>query len=240
MRSGHIPGSVSLPYTDLLNAGRHLPPAGRSARPLRSGRRRRHAAGGHQLRVRRHRLHPDPGPAPGRPAARARCMTGPGPNGADAPTRRSRLADHDDDQKRGFRTTLSHVGRNTKQRARVRQSAAAARLDRAGPDGRRTPGAAGPARRAGADLRHRRVGHPLGAGGRDRRDRGRHALLYRLHRPGRGDDPAAGLAEGRRPLADAGPRLRPGAQLRQHDAERLRRRDDVLSCRRSTRPASPR
>ena len=68
MRSGHIPGSASLPYTDLLNADGTF----RSAEAVRdaagAGRRGWLAPGGDELRVRRHGLHPDAGPASRRTA----------------------------------------------------------------------------------------------------------------------------------------------------------------------------
>ena len=70
MRSGHIPGSASVPYTELLNAGRHVPRAGRPARPLRRRRHGRRPRPGDKLRVRSHRLHPHARPAPGRAAGR--------------------------------------------------------------------------------------------------------------------------------------------------------------------------
>ncbi len=68
MRSGHIPGSRSLPYTELLNARRYVPRSRSLAGALRASRRRRDTPGGDKLRQRRDRLHPDLGAAPRRPA----------------------------------------------------------------------------------------------------------------------------------------------------------------------------
>ncbi len=59
MRSGHIPGARSLPYTDLLNSGPDVPTARRTARTLRPGGGGRRAPRRHELRQRRDRLHPD-------------------------------------------------------------------------------------------------------------------------------------------------------------------------------------
>ena len=62
------PARASLPYTDLLNPDGTFRSPADAARPLRRRRRRRRASGGDQLRLRRHRLHPDPGHAAGRAA----------------------------------------------------------------------------------------------------------------------------------------------------------------------------
>ena len=124
--------------------------------------------------------------------------------------------------------------------ARLRQSAAAARLHGAVSDRGRSSRDGGTARRARADLRPGRQRDALGAGGHDRRGRRRHALRHRVFRPGGGDDAAAGVPQCRRSLPDAGPRLWPDAQLRRGHAEASRHRDDLLSIRKSTRPASPR
>ena len=69
MRSGHIPGAKSLPFTELLQDGKMLPPA-HSAREIRRARRDAGQPRGDQLRLRRHRRRADSGAGGGRPAAR--------------------------------------------------------------------------------------------------------------------------------------------------------------------------
>src|SRR3984957_7567540 len=109
-----------------------------------------------------------------------------------------RLTMTDETRKRGFRTTLSHVGRASKREhgfvnppllrgstvlvptVAERQALGARRAE------------------TGADLWPRRVGNALGAGGRDRGDRGGNSMLYRWHRTGGSDDSAARVAEGGR------------------------------------------
>ncbi len=63
MRSGHIPGSVSLPYTDLLQPDGTFRPAGEVREPLRGRRGGWLPPAGDELRLGRHRLHPDAGAA---------------------------------------------------------------------------------------------------------------------------------------------------------------------------------
>ncbi len=63
MRSGHIPGSASVPYTDLLQPRRHLPPGRRSAGAAGGRGGGREKAGCHKLRLRRNGVHPDVGTA---------------------------------------------------------------------------------------------------------------------------------------------------------------------------------
>ena len=214
MRSGHIPGSASLPYTDLLNADGTF-------RPVAEAMRARFAQAGVDG---------------SRPVVTScgsgvtACILTLGlrlaglPEGAvydgswtewggraDTPVEtQPRMTDT---PKRGFRTRLSHTGRAGKRvhgfvnPPLLRGSTVL------------TPTVA--ERRALQAKRGERVltyglggsADALGAGGRDRRGRRRHALRHRVFRPRGGDHAAAGVPEGRRSLPDAGQRLRPVAQL---------------------------
>ncbi len=142
------------------------------------------------------------------------------------------MADEQDRPPATARPGVSHAalacraGRQA--RAWLRQSAAPARLDRALPDHGRTQGNRRAAPGTGTELRARRQRDALGAGGRDRRDRGRHALPDRWL-GARGHHHAfARLSQFRRALPDAGQRLWPGAQLRQPHPVPAGHRDQLL------------
>ena len=178
-----FPGSASLPYTDLLNADGTFRSADAVRARLAQAGVDGIASGGDELRLRRDGVHPDARACASPGCRRARSTTAPGPNGAAAPTRRWRRSRcMTDTPKRGFRTRLSHTGRAGKRMhgfvnpPLLRGSTV---LYPTVADRRAT---AGEARRARADLRSGRIADALGAGGRDRRGRGRHALRHRLLR----------------------------------------------------------
>ena len=184
--SGHMPGAANLPYNELLNPdGTMQDPAALRARFAAAGV-DGGAAGRHLLRHRRHRLHPGARPGARRLARSRPSMTAPGPNGPAGPKPRRRPPDarrrHPGAKtpptpQHGFATRMSHAGRAGHARAWLRQPGGASRLHRAvsrtarrGSDAREAP------LRAVHDLRHPGRADALRAGGRDRRDRGRHAL----------------------------------------------------------------
>ena len=126
----------------------------------------------------------------------------------------------------------------SRQQLRHRQSARLSRLDHPLPD----HGEVRESRSVrGLRLRPQRHADPEGAGGRGRRHRGRASLDRRAVRPRRRHRRDRGLPEDRRPHAADRQRLRPGAALRQHHAQELRRRDDLLRSddRRRHREADP-
>ena len=158
-------------------------------------------------------------------------MTGPGPNGAAAPTRRWRRAEMTDTTPtRGFRTRLSHAGRAGKRTHGFVNPPLLRGSTVLAPTVADRRAAGGAARRAGADLRRSAAARRTGR--------------WRMRSPKieggtRCHIVCSGLAAVTTPLLaclnagdhmpDAGPRLWADAKLRLGDAEASRHRDDVLS-----------
>ena len=92
VRSGHMPGSLNLPFTEIVENGRLKEPEAIEA-ALRRGGRRPRPADHHELRLRRLGRDPRRRARERRPPGPRRSTTAPGPNGARArtcPSRRGR------------------------------------------------------------------------------------------------------------------------------------------------------
>ena len=167
---------------------------------------------------------------------RRRCTTAPGPNGPRGPKPRRRRqpdAGRRPSEKPKPAPRLRHPPEPCRARrhagAWLRQPGGASRLHRA------VPGLRGAARRGASAastqfLTYGTQGGPTHYALEDMiaEIEGGTRCADRRHRPRRGRGAAAGLPEGRRPLPDAGQRLRPRAQPLRRPAEGLGRRDHLL------------
>ena len=194
-----MPGAASVPFNELLNADQTMKDPAALHAHLRRGRGRRRNA------------RSSPPAAPASPPASWRSawcgpasrsppsMTGPGPNGPPGPRPRRCTADAGRSFPKtttyGFATRMSHAGRAGTHvhgfvNPAVHRGSTVLLPELRGAARRRQAPL-----RAVHDLRHAGRPDPLRAGGRDRRDRGRHPRADRRHRPRRRRGAAAGLAE---------------------------------------------